>query len=367
MNESRIGPRRGRVLLGVGVALILVTLSWLLLPGPIEPVAWSPAPAPAMTGAFTPNDRLALARIIAKGQIDGPEDVAVDADGRLYGGTQDGWIVRVDPDGSVERWVETGGRPLGLHFDAEGNLIVADSWKGLLAIDPDGAVDALATGVDGRPFLFTDDLDIAADGRIYFSDASERFTQPDYMLDLLEGRPHGRLLVHDPRTGETTMLLDDLYFANGIALSSDEDFVLVNETYRLRITRYWLKGPKAGTHEIFLDNLPGYPDGVASDDAGRFYVALFTVRNRLGDTIADKPFIKRTIAKLPRVFWPKPAPHGFVLVLDEAGNVLESLQDAGGETVYNVTSAEPEGDLLFLGSLHDDKISVVALPPPGGP
>lgn len=38
------------------------------------------------------------------------------------------------------------------------------------------------------------------------------------------------------------MLLKDLYFANGVALSKDESFVLVAETFQYRISRYWLKG-----------------------------------------------------------------------------------------------------------------------------
>ena len=65
----------------------------------------------------------------------------------------------------------------------------------------------LATEADGVPFAFTDDLDIASDGRIYFSDASSKFHQPDYILDLLEARPHGRLLRYDPSTGKTEVLL----------------------------------------------------------------------------------------------------------------------------------------------------------------
>ena len=69
------------------------------------------------------------------------------------------------------------------------------------------------------PFRFTDNLDLARDGTVYFSDASSRYGQADYMLDLLEARPHGRLLRYDPASRRTTVLLRDLYFANGVALS----------------------------------------------------------------------------------------------------------------------------------------------------
>ena len=240
------------VLLLAGAALYLA-----LKTSPIDPLAWDAPAAPQMTGVLEPNDTLMKAELLGQGQLHGPEDTAVDSQGRVYAGLADGRVVRLEASGKVETFVDTGGRPLGMDFDAAGNLILADAWKGLLRIDPQGKVETLATEADGVPFAFTDDLDIASDGRIYFSDASSKFHQPDYILDLLEARPHGRLLRYDPSTGKTEVLLKDLYFANGVALSANEDFVLVNETYRYRITRYWLKGEKAGQHEVFIDNLPG--------------------------------------------------------------------------------------------------------------
>ena len=137
-------------------------------------------------------------------------------------------------------------------------MIVCDAYKGLLSINPVGEVEVLTDSAEGVPFLFADDLDIASDGKIYFTDASSRWNQANYMLDLMEGRPWGRLLVYDPETKQTSVLMRDMYFANGVALSQNEDFVLINETWRYRIVRYWLKGEKAGTHDLFIENLPGF-------------------------------------------------------------------------------------------------------------
>ena len=47
--------------------------------------------------------------------------------------------------------------------------------------------------VDGRDFQFLNDLDIASDGMIYFTDSS-RFNRREFPRDLLEGRAHGRYL-----------------------------------------------------------------------------------------------------------------------------------------------------------------------------
>ena len=344
-------------LLGLVVLLALALAVYLALtPSPIDPLAWTPPKAPAMTGVMEPNDTLMKAELLAQGQIVGPEDTAVDSQGRVFAGLDDGRIVRIGADGKAETFVETGGRPLGLAFDKSGNLIVADAWKGLLQVDPQGKVRVLTDSADGVPFAFTDDLDIASDGRIYFSDASSRFHQPDYILDLLEARPHGRLLRYDPATGKTETLLKDLYFANGVALSQNEDFVLVNETYRYRITRYWLKGDKAGQHEVFIDNLPGLPDNLASDRSGSFWVALPSPRKADADMIQQMPWLKRQLTKLPRAVLPKPVAYGLVIQVNEKGEIVRSLHDTSGQHLRMVTSAKPVNGVLYLGSLENDRI-----------
>lgn len=344
-------------LLGLVVLLVVALAVYLALtPSPIDPLAWTPPKAPAMTGVLEPNDTLMKAELLAQGQIVGPEDTAVDSQGRVFAGLDDGRIVRIGAEGKAETFAQTGGRPLGLAFDKSGNLIVADAWKGLLEINPQGKIRVLTDSADGIPFAFTDDLDIASDGRIYFSDASSRFHQPDYILDLLEARPHGRLLRYDPATGKTETLLKDLYFANGVALSQHEDFVLVNETYRYRITRYWLTGDKAGQHDVFIDNLPGLPDNLASDRSGTFWVALPSPRKADADVIQQIPWLKRQLTKLPRAVLPKPVPYGLVIQVNEHGEIVRSLHDTSGQHLRMVTSAKPVNGVLYLGSLENDRI-----------
>lgn len=357
---------RRRLLLASLSALLLGAGVFLVVPSPIDPLPYAAPEPPPMAGVLAPNEALRGARVMAAESIHGAEDVAVDAQGRIYGGTEDGriWRLTLADDGGeqLEVFCDTGGRPLGLHFDAIGHLVVADAAKGLLSVDPAGHITILTTEAGGRPFRFTDDLDIASDGRIYFSDASWRHDHHHYLYDLMEARPHGRLLRYDPTTGTTEVLLEDLYFANGIALSQHEDFVLVNETYRYRITRYWLSGPQAGQHDVFMDNLPGFPDGVSSNRRGTFWVALFTVRNgQADDLLHPRPFLKRQLAKLPRAFWPKPEPYGLVLAVDEEGRVLRSLQDPGGHVVSQTTSAEEADGYLYLGNLTGRGMARLAL------
>ena len=351
-----------KIIIGIAVVLLILILVFLLKPAPIDAVAFTPPDAPEFTGALAPNNLLQEAELLALGKVHGPEEIAVDGRGNVYGGLEDGKIIRLLPDGSLETFAETGGRPLGMKFDESGNLIVCDAYKGLLSIDPQGEIKTLASSVDGVPINFADALDISSEGVIYFSDASTRYELDDDLYGLLESKPYGRFLSYDPATGEVKVLLRDLYFANGVALSADEDFVLINETYRYRITRYWLTGPDSGTHEIFIDNLPGFPDNISVNQKGNFWLALFTIRNESADKLHPSPFRKNLLSKVPPALWPKPNPYGLVLELDAQGNIIQSLHDPTGEYLKGITSAQEYGGYLYLGSLNNDRIGKYKVP-----
>ena len=349
---------RKKILVAVEVALFAAFVALLLVPTPIDPAGWQPPSGPELTGVLDVGDEgLKGCTLLAADAVDGPEDVAVDGAGHIWAGTLDGRIVRADAHGDrVETVAETGGRPLGLAFDDGGadgtrRLIVADGDRGLLAVTEDGALEVLAEGHEGERFRFADDIDVAPDGRFYFSDASSRWGYGSHLYDLLEARPWGSLLRYDPATGSTERLLDGLYFANGIAVAEDGSFVLVNETYRYRVTRYWLAGDRAGESEILIDNLPGFPDGISRGPRGTFWIALFTIRNPLMDRLHPRPFLKARLAALPGFLWPKPQRYGLVLEIDGDGRVLRSLHDSSGRTVPQVTSVEEVDGALYLGNL----------------
>lgn len=353
-------PIRWLLLVGL-VALVAYLFAW---PVPIDPVAWSPPPAPALAGLYAVNNRLAGAEALGKGAGVGPEGTAIDAQGRVYTGYQDGRIVRIAVDGkTVEPVANTGGRPLGMALDAAGNLVVCDPVKGLLSVTPSGAITVLATEHGGVPFKFTDDVDVAPDGTIYFSDATSRWGVHHFREDALEHRPNGRLLAFHPATRKTELLLGDLYFANGVALNGDRSFVLVNETWAYRVRRVWLAGPKKGTAEVFLDNLPGFPDNVTYSVERRvFWLALFAPRDDALDAMAQHPWSRRLVFRLPGFLQPAPARHGFVLGVDEQGQVVHNLQDPSPSSFAPVTSAREHAGYLYLGSLWRDAVGRVRVP-----
>jgi sugar lactone lactonase YvrE len=354
--------RAGSVALAaVGLAAAYL-VAW---PTPIEPVAWEAPAAPPAAGPFAPNQRLREVEWLARGVALGPESVAVDAAGRVHVGTRDGRILRLDASGGrVEQLAVTGGRPLGLAFAANGTLYVCDARQGLLSPSPSGVLATLATGHGGVPFRFADDVDVGRDGTVYFTDASWRFGVDEVREDILEHGGRGRLLAYHPAERRTALLLDGLQFANGVAVSGDGTYLLVNETGAYRILRYWLAGPRARTAEPFLENLPGLPDNVTWSPARRaFWVALFTPRVPALDRLAAHPFLRKVVWRLPMWAQPHPVRHAWALAVDEQGRVVESLQDRSPGAYAPVTSVREAAGTLWLGSLEREAVGRIAAPP----
>ncbi len=347
-----------KALLALIVVVILIIGYFAAWPVPIEPCAWQAPPDPGYTGKFAPNDRLKGVELLKIADCHGPEAVAIDDQGRIYVTSHEGFIVRLQADGSkAEKWADTKGRPLGIDFDGKANLVVADAFRGLLSIAPDGSVTELATVADGIPIRYADDVAVAADGKIYFSDASTKFGAQEYggtmegsLLDIMEHGGHGRLLCYDPVTRKATTLLSGLNFANGVAVSHDQKYVLVNETGSYRVVRYWLAGPKKGHSEPLLEGLPAFPDNITRGLDGRFWVALISPRNKLVDSLCDKPFLRKAIQKMPQFMRPKAITYGHIIAIDGNGQVLEDLQDANTKYPQN-TSVRETKDFLYIGSL----------------
>ncbi len=348
----------------ITLLIAIVVLYFLFWPVPISPQAWIPPSAPPLTGEYQQNSRLAGVERLSLGRNASrpgigfaPEDVALDADGRIYSGLDDGRIMRLQADGTrPEVFSNTYGRPLGLAFDQTGNLIVADAIKGLLAIAPDGSLAVLSTSADGVPFGCTNDLDVAADGMIYFTDASSKFSLSNFTADILEHGPNGRFLAYDSKTKHTRTLLRNLSFANGVAVSPDQSFALVVETGAYRIHRFWLSGARNGQAEIFIDNLPGFPDGISSNGKDKFWLALVTPRDAGLDKLLPHPFLRKIVARLPKFLQPAPKRYSFVLGLDSNGRVTENLQDGSPECYAEIANAVERQGALYFGSIGESTI-----------
>jgi sugar lactone lactonase YvrE len=352
-----------RFILGIAILFVVAILVYLLAwPVPINPAAWTPQPAPELTGAYAQNSELSRTE---KLKIDGfaPEDVAFDSQDRIYCGDDHGRIYRFEPDGTKPQlFADTKGRPLGLVFDTAGNLIVADAVIGLLSIAPDRKVSVLTTEAGGVPFRCPNDLDVARDGTIYFTDASYKFPLTQLKADVLEHQPNGRLLAYDPRTAQSRVLLNDLYFANGVAVSPDQSFLLVNDTGTYRVRRYWLNGPRQGQTDVFIDNLPGFPDGISSNGKDTFWLALVNGRDKGLDFLLPRPFLRKIVWRLPAFLQPNIKRYAFVVALDTNGKVIRSLQDPSAQSFTQIANVVEHKGKLYFGSIGESAIGRMPVP-----
>lgn len=351
--------------LGAVVGLIaLLFLYFLFWPVPIDPVSWDAPVDAGLVDPFASNDRLRRAEVFDLGGHAGPEDVAGGPDGLIYAATADGVIIRLRPDGSrVEVFAKTGGRPLGIEFDAQGNLFVANAYLGVQKITPDGSVQVLVDTYDGQRIEYADDLAVAANGKIYFSDASSKFSASKSggsyeasLLDILEHGGHGRIFEFDPATGNTIVIADGLNFANGVAISDDQQYLLFNETGHYRVWRYWLEGPRRGQREVVIENLPGFPDNVNNGLNGRFWIGLVAPRNDLLDELSNKPWLRKVTQRLPAFLRPKAERSSHIIAITGDGQVLMNLQDSAA-TVPALTGAFETRDAIWLSSLFGNRLA----------
>ncbi|KAG9132323.1 hypothetical protein Leryth_013003 [Lithospermum erythrorhizon] len=280
---------------------------------------------------------------IGEGKLLGPEDIAYDKKmGVIYTGCSDGWIkiIKLGSNLVVEEWVNTGGRPLGMVLGQHGELVVADADEGMLNITADGKIHLLTKEAEGLEFKLADGVDIAENGILYFTDASYKYKFKEYIWDILEGRPYGRLLSYDPQTKVTKVLVRDLYFANGVVVSPDQ---------KKCCKRYHIEGEKRGSVDMFIENIPGTPDNVMYDGEGYYWIALTTGQATLWDLALKYPFIRKIMGIIEKtVGRPHMEKNGGALAIDLEGRPVAHYYD---QHLSMVSSSIKIGDHLYCGSV----------------
>jgi ribose transport system permease protein len=331
----------------------------------------------AEPGSGTPyalNNELSKTDYIGLGELEGPEDVILDRNDHLYAGTRHGEIVRFFAPDYVrsEVFAHVGGFPLGLAFDKAGNLISCVGAMGLYSISPDREVKKLSAEtsrswtsvVDDARLRDPNDCDIAPDGRIYFTDSTKRYDAHDWALDSIENRATGRLLVYDPRDGSTKTLLDGYRYANGVCMAHDGKSLFFAESWACRVHRYWLEGPKAGTAECVIKDMPGYPDNINRASDGGYWMAWLGMRTPSFDLSLRHPDMrKRMTRRLPQDEWLFPNINtGGVVKFNESGKIISTLGDMTGISHPSVTSMREHKGYLFVGGILNNRVGRYKLP-----
>jgi sugar lactone lactonase YvrE len=360
----------------LGLMVVVLAAYLLFWPIPIEPVAWTPPESAGYTGPHAQNQRLAGLTAISIAPELGPEHIVFGPDGKLYTGVLSGAVLRMNPDGSgIETVVNTGGRPLGLDFDTDGRLVIADALQGLLSVGADGKVIVLADRVGTDPIRYADAVVVAANGRMLFTDASRRISPQQFgtfdaaLLDIMEHTCTGRVLEYDPVSRQTRVVIRDLCFPNGVALSGDQRHVFIAETGEYRIwkvditaadvdARVAATDPTQRQARVIVSNLPGFPDNLTRSADGRIWTGLTKPRSPAVDALAGHPFLRAVTMRLPKSMWPVPPAYGHVVAFDEGGHIVADLQDPAGR-VPETSGVTEHGGRLYIHSLHANAFGVI--------
>lgn len=345
----------------VFIILLIVVAGVLYVISPVRPVIWLPDANTGLTNMFLKNNTLDGVRVVGRNTLIGPEDVFVSPEGIAYTGLDNGNVVSfpISNPNNITVIANTGGRPLGVRLDAQGNLIVSDPVKGLLSITPSGQISTLVKDFEGRRLLLIDHHEIAANGDIYFSNASGRYDINGYIYDFIEATATGSVYRYSPSTGKTERLMSHLFFANGITLGPFDEFLLVAETGKSRIMKFMLTGPNKGQTSIFANNLPAMPDNLSFNGRDTFWAGMISLRDWRVESLAAYPIIRRIMGSFPLEWFEPTESYGFVLGFNLHGKVVANYQSSDSYTA--ITSAYEHEGLLYLGSLSSNGIGVLSL------
>ncbi|GAS99121.1 strictosidine synthase [Mycolicibacterium canariasense] len=332
----------------------------------INPVRWQPPPVDPLPDYPLPE----LTLVPVPGH--GPEDVVTDAQGGLWTGLTDGRIVRLGADGAVSVVADTGGRPLGMHVARDGRILVCDSHRGLLALEPSTGelttltstvpVDGVGSASRGRPLRFCSNVTETQDGTIYFTESTSDYHYEWFRAAIMDARGTGGLYRLNS-DGTVDTLAGGLYFANGLTVTADGSALVFAETQARRLSKYWLTGPQAGTVTPLAQHLPGMPDNICTGADGRIWVALVCPVNKPADWLAARPpVLRRVMWKLPAALQPQMPSEVWAVAFDpDSGGPVAGIH--GRHPRFGQVTGLIERDgRLWLSTIGSDALAHCALP-----
>lgn len=168
-------------------------------------------------------------------------------------------------------------------------------------------------------------------------------------------------MKYDPTTKKLSLLLGNLSFPNGVSLSKNSDFLLLAETTKCRILKYWLKTAKAGRYDVVAE-LPGFPDNIKMSCRGGFWVGINSRKRGLFRFILSHPWIGKALMKLlfplniEKIYsclgkWIGSG--GIGIRISEEGEVMEIIE-GNGELKWRTISEVEEGEdgIVWIGSIN---------------
>ena len=187
------------------------------------------------------------------------------------------------PNDALLRWDEVSGAvvtlrnpagyPDGSTRDRQGRLITCElGSRTLTRTEHDGTVTVLAAEFDGTRLTGPNDVVVASDGSIWFSDNGAGI-RGNYLGDKAKQEMPFRVYKLDPGSGKLSIAVGDMERPNGLCFSPDQKRLYVVDTPSGTKTThvYDIEGGKAVNGRVFFDGTPGYADGIRCDTEGNVW------------------------------------------------------------------------------------------------
>lgn len=324
---------------------------------------------PPLDGALSPNDRLDACTPIGD-PLPGVDDVIAAKDGSVYvsAGKK---VLKLSGNGLSERSfvAEFEGDAGSLAIHPDGRLLVCVAGRGLAALDPANPQPRWREATDGRGFAGLTAVTSAPDGRIFMVEGSIGRLPNQWRHDLMEKRSNGRLVVCSTALDNAQVLLNDLPYPCGLAVSANGKELWLAEAWAHRLSRFALTADGIGPREVIAGNLPGYPARLHLDVNGGFFLGMFARRTHLIEfVLKEDDFRKDMIETIAPDYWIAPAfaggsdclepmqigavkalgiqkpwapprSYGLLIHLDSDGNATDSLHSRAGGRFHGVTGA----------------------------
>jgi gluconolactonase len=215
----------------------------------------------ALAEPLVPVERIEL----AWWGIDHAEGLAIDGDGTVWAGGEEGQVYRGRLDGEPEEIARLPGRALGFALDADGNAYCcASAEPGVFRIAPDGAVGLVSRGADDRAALEPNYPAFLPSGTLLFTDSGTW------------GKDDGCIFAVSP-SGETRVVdTTASRFPNGLAVIDDGHTLAVVESNLPGISTLTIgDGARLADRRVIVEMPDTVPDGLALDARGRLLVSCW--------------------------------------------------------------------------------------------
>jgi len=238
--------------------------------------------APDIPGVVAGGTRVQL----LKEGLDGTEGPIALADGSvIFSEINANRLIKIDKDNTFSTFLENTGGTTGLMFDRQGRLFAAVVPWGSTKFSilyPEAAKKVVIDNYDGKAFGRPNDLTIARNGGIYFTDSANAQPRPP------EGLPLPAAFYYlPPNATKAIQILTDVGFPNGVILSRDEKVLYLNNSQGEYLLAFDVQADGSLTNRRNFAKYEGVrvnaagvaasgADGLTIDAQGRIYVAATT-------------------------------------------------------------------------------------------